>query len=167
MLLLTLDQASTGWGACHFLVSPMTDHGMSRPTKARKRIVIRRRGGGMNLLLDFTFDPYHRSWNDWKWAIKHASGNLASSVLQMTVVYNHNYQPYLNGSNLAKKAEFLLEFQNFCSQDPEWHDIASKLMLDGATAHGAHSEKEANDLFKAFVLNCEHFKKKRDLRAEL
>ena len=99
--------------------------------------------------------------------IKHALGNLASSVLQMTVVYNHNYQPYLNGSNLAKKGEFLQEFHNFCSQNPEWDDIASRLTLDGATAHGAHSDKEARDLFKAFVLNCEHFKKKRDLRAEL
>ena len=107
MLLLSLDQASTGWGACHFLASPMTDPGMSRPARAHKRIVIRRQGGGMNLLLDFTFDPYHRSWNDWKWAIKHALGNLASSVLQMTVVYNHNYQPYLNGSNLAKKRRVL------------------------------------------------------------
>ena len=160
MLLLTLDQASTGWGACHFLVSPMTAHGMVRPARQRQRLVIRRQPGGMNLLLDFVCDPYHRSWNDWKWAIKHGSGNLASSVLQMTVVYNHNYQPYLNGSNLVKKAEFLQEFHHFCSLSSGWDEIVSTLQLDGATAHGAHTEKEARDLFKAFILNCEHFKKK-------
>ena len=75
-------------------------------------------------------------------------------------VYNHNYQPYLNGANLAKKAEFLKEFQEFCSQSPEWEQMLPVLHLDGATAHGANSEKESRELFNAFVLDCEQFKKK-------
>ena len=106
MLLLTLDQASTGWGACHFLCAPgsagITAHGIRKDSKRRKQ-VLKKIFGGMNLLLDFIADPFHRSWNDWKQAIKHAIGHITSSIVQMTVVYNHNYQPYLNGANLVKK----------------------------------------------------------------
>ena len=61
----------------------------------------------MNLLMYFHGDPFHRSWNDWKLIVKRAQGNVYSSVVQMTAVYNHNYQPYLSGANLAKKGEFL------------------------------------------------------------
>ena len=107
LLLLTIDQASTGWGSCHFLSSPgYAKSALTAPGSARHRKTLVRSGGGMNLLLDFVGDPFHRSWNDWKWACRHARGTMMSSQMQITVVYNHNYQPYLNGANLTKKQEF-------------------------------------------------------------
>ena len=164
MLLLTLDQASTGWGACHFLCAPgsagITAHGIRKDSKRRKQ-VLKKISGGMNLLLDFIADPFHRSWNDWKQAIKHAIGHITSSIVQMTVVYNHNYQPYLNGANLVKKEEFLKEFQVFNAQHgADWQEVLSELATDGVTAHGAHSEGEAQRLYEALVLQNQHFVKK-------
>ena len=142
LLLVTLDQACTGWGACHFLCSPgrpgqpqlqqawrphtapgrlgqpqlqqANTQGSSHASAVRggqprpcRKIVLSRVPGGMNLLMYFLGDPFHRSWNDWKLMVKRARGNVYSSVVQMTAVYNHNYQPYLSGANLAKKGEFL------------------------------------------------------------
>jgi len=187
-LLVTLDQASTGWGACHFLCSPgqpgqthivqqpaqETVHGSKPATKTvhgskprgcpqgvRRKMTLPRALGGMNLLMFFRGDPYHRSWNDWKTILRRARGDVYSSVVQMTAVYNHNYQPYFSGANLAKKGEFLQEFKVFFHQhDAEWQALCPSLLADGATAHGAESQREAQQLYNTLVLHNQHFVKK-------
>ena len=167
LLQLSIDQASTGWSACHFLSWPVEQqsHGNGSPGQARRvRRTLPRVRGGMNLLLNFMVDPYHRSWNDFKWACKHAMGNMNSSILQMMVVYNHNYQPYLNGANLAKKKEFLLDFgQLFPQHGHEWEELLSNLGSVTTADHGvefgggAGSVPEAAALYETLVKQCKHF----------
>ena len=94
----------------------------------------------MNLSLFFHGDPYRRSWNDWKTIVMRAQGNVYSSVVQMTAVYNHNYQPYFSGANSANKGGFLQEFKVFFHQhDAEWEALCPSLLADGTTVHGAES----------------------------
>ena len=118
----------------------------------------------MNLLLLFLMDPYHRSWNDFKWACKHTMGHMNSSILQMMVVYNHNYQPYLNGANLGKKQEFLADFQQlFPHHGHEWEEVVSNLGSIASAEHGvefgggAASTQQAAALYTTLVLQCKHF----------
>ena len=42
----------------------------------------------------------------------------------------------------------------------DWQEVLSELATDGATAHGAHSEGEAQRLYEALVLQNQHFVKK-------
>ena len=163
LLHLTVDQASTGWSACHFLSWPRL--GIRSPDQAtNRRRRIPRSPGGMNLMLHFLMDPFHRSWNDFKWACKHALGHMNSSIMQMMVVYNHNYQPYLNGANLGKKTEFLLDFQQlFPHHGHEWEEVLSNLGSIATAENGvefgggAASTQEAAALYKLLVLQCKSF----------
>ena len=75
LLMLSLDQASSGWAAAHFLAAPQP--------------------GGMGLNVTFTADPFHRSWNDFKWACSRAKGHINHSMSQMTICYNANYGPWM------------------------------------------------------------------------
>ena len=90
LLLLVLDQASTGWAAAHFLASPQP--------------------GGMGLHVHFMGDPFHRSWNDFKWACSRATGHLSHAMIQMTICYNANYGPWMKAAFMLKKREALLEY---------------------------------------------------------
>ena len=90
LLLLVLDQASSGWSAAHFLASP--------------------RPGGMGLHVHFMGDPFHRSWNDFKWACSRATGHLSHAMIQMTICYNANYGPWMKAAFMLKKREALLEY---------------------------------------------------------
>ena len=161
LLQLTVDQASTGWSACHFLSWP---GGRGQAEGKRRRRTLPRTPGGMNLLLNFTVDPYHRSWNDFKWACKHSEGHMNSSILQMMVVYNHNYQPYLNGANMGKKKEFLADFQQlFPQHGHEWEEVVSNIGSISTAEHavefggGVASIQQAAALYQTLVLQCRHF----------
>ncbi len=90
LLLLVLDQASIGWAAAHFLASPQP--------------------GGMGLHIHFMGDPFHRSWNDFKWACSRATGHLSHAMIQMTICYNANYGPWMKAAFMLKKREALLEY---------------------------------------------------------
>ena len=164
LLHLTVDQAPTGWSACHFLSWPGMGSGSPGQATHRRRRTLAQTAGGMNLLLHFLVDPFHRSWNDFKWACKHALGHMNSSILQMMVVYNHNYQPYLNGANLGKKKEFLVDFQQlFPRHGHEWEEVLSNLGSIATAEHGvefgggAASTREAAALYETLVLQCKHF----------
>ncbi len=143
MLLLTSDQDGAGWAAAHFLAAPWTGHGH----------------GGLNLLVDFVPDPFHRSWNDFKYALRHASGGLVASQIQLTVIYNTNYQPFLNAANMGKKRELAQEYRLlFPGADVEFEDLLEHIALDARQAHAAEAGavEEAYDL----ALSHENFQKK-------
>ena len=75
LLLTTGDREGPGRRASHFMAAPEIVHGPEvKPS------------GGLNLMLDFlpSGDPYHGSWNNFKWACKHADGHLEATLLQLT-----------------------------------------------------------------------------------
>ena len=143
LLLLTADQEGCGRRAAHFLASPA----------AR---------GGLNLMLDFLMggDPYHRSWNDFKWACSKALGHLQATNLQMAVVYNCNYQPFLKAANMQKKREILREIiQLFDGTPEEFELLLDTIALDGRTATST-SHGDADRIFDEQCLNNPNFQKK-------
>ena len=87
VLLLCMDQASTNHAVADFLPSP----------------------GGFNGCVLATEDPFHRAHNDWKFALRHAIGWFEHTVLQMTVVYNLPYGPWLHAANLSARREAMDE----------------------------------------------------------
>jgi hypothetical protein len=108
LLLLTMDQASAGWAAAHFLAAPAP--------------------GGMGLLVHFQGDTFHRSWNDFRWACGRAKGHIKHSMIQMTICYNCNYGPWLRAAFMAKKKEALLEYISMS----QGHEVPS-LMAHAST----------------------------------
>ncbi len=145
MLLLTGDQESCGRRACHFLAGPSTDQ-----------------GGGMNLMLDFLpgGEPFHRSWNDFQWACRKARGQFEATRIQMTFVYNFNYQPFQQAANLQKKQEIQKELQQIMPvADDAWEAMMDSITLDqrapAATDHGA-----AQQAYDELFLNNRNFKVK-------
>ena len=66
VLVLCMDQASTNNAVANFLPSP----------------------GGFHGCILAAEDPFHRAYNDWKFAIRHSYGGFEHTVLHMTVVYN-------------------------------------------------------------------------------
>ena len=95
-------------------------------------------------MLDFlpSGDPYHRSWNDFKWACKHAGNHFEATCLQMTVVFNCNYNPYMKGANMHKKRELLADLAKILPvPTDEFEQLLDSLALDQGstpvTSHGA------------------------------
>ena len=87
VLLLCMDQASTNNAVANFLQHPK----------------------GYNGLVLVTEDPFHRAYNDWKFAVRHACGGFEHAVLQMTVVYKLPYGPWLHAANLSARREAMEE----------------------------------------------------------
>ena len=80
VLLATLDQKQSQWTAMHCCTSPQ----------------------GLNLMLLFRCDGFHRSWRDMQWAQSHAKGGFHHSSCQLNYALNVNYQ---QGYFLAKRGE--------------------------------------------------------------
>jgi hypothetical protein len=150
LLMLSLDQASSGWAAAHFLAAPQP--------------------GGMGLNVTFTADPFHRSWNDFKWACSRAKGHINHSMIQMTICYNANYGPWMKAAFMTKKREALLEYISMHSScealslttttgQPKWEDSAIMVAQDAREA----PPQDGDSLLKLFdttVLTNKNFLKK-------
>ena len=149
LLLLVLDQASTGWAAAHFLASPTP--------------------GGMGLHVHFAADPFHRSWNDFKWACSKATGHLNHSMIQMTICYNANYGPWMKAAFMLKKREALMEYIALHSSAEARSLTASgQLQWEGSSALVAADAREGlpadmacvQNLFDTTMLTNTNFLKK-------
>lgn len=149
LLLMVLDQASTGWSAAHFLASPQP--------------------GGMGLHIHFMGDPFHRSWNDFKWACSRATGHLNHSMIQMTICYNANYGPWMKAAFMLKKREALMEFIALHSSakarssttvgDMDW-EASSTLVADDAREGLPTDAASLQQLFDTTMLTNTNFLKK-------
>ena len=49
------------------------------------------------------------AYNDWKFPIRHAIGGFEHTVLQMIVVYNLSYGPWLHAANISAHSEAMDE----------------------------------------------------------
>ena len=149
LLLMVLDQASTGWAAAHFLASPQP--------------------GGMGLHIHFMGDPFHRSWNDFKWACSRATGHLNHSMIQMTICYNANYGPWMKAAFMLKKREALMEFIALHSSaearslttvgDMDW-EASSALVAEDAREGLPTDTASLQQLFDTTMLTNTNFLKK-------
>ena len=80
VLLATLDQKQSQWTAMHCCASPQ----------------------GLNLMIAFRCDMFHRSWRDFQFTVTHAKGGFQHSSCQLNYALNVNYHL---GFFLAKRGE--------------------------------------------------------------
>ena len=80
-----MDQKQTQWRMAHFMAS--------------------------RFMCFFRGDLYHRSWNDFKWALKWSQGWLNHSMYQLCHAFNVNYGPFPRGGNTAKKQDIHMEWR--------------------------------------------------------
>ena len=143
VLHLTIDQASWGWAAAHFLAE--------LPSSS---------GGGMGLMVSFVGDEFHRIWNDFLSAARSSTGSFMVSVVEMIVVYNLNYGPWLGAAFLHKKKEALLELV----ASGAWKELSAE-WCSAAAAEDArklcpNSSEEELSQFCEVVLQNSDFRKK-------
>ena len=89
--------------------------------------------GGLGIVVEFLpgGEPYHRSWNDFKQALRRAPGRFEATMLQLSVVMNTNYNPWLKGSNMLKKREMLMELRALVPCPPaEWEELMDTFAAD-------------------------------------
>ena len=63
----------------------------------------------LGMSIHIAFDPYHRSWNDMKHALKTSKGDLFRCVLAYSLLYNVNYGPFNSKGWFDKKKQRLQE----------------------------------------------------------
>ena len=134
ILLLTLDQAGPGWSMCHFLVAP-PQH-------------------GMNLMLDFENDFFHRSPNDFNWARDQAEGGHRLTAIQMIHVFNANFGPYLTGARMLQKREFLAVIRQW---KPIPDDEVCQHARDMAAGAIPATQEDMDHLYEEQILNNLNF----------
>ena len=134
ILLLTLDQAGPGWSMCHFLVAP-PQH-------------------GMNLMLDFENDFFHRSPNDFNWARDQAEGGHRLTAIQMIHVFNANFGPYLTGARMLQKQEFLAVIRQW---KPIPDDEVCQHARDMAAGAIPATQEDMDHLYEEQILNNLNF----------
>ena len=110
VLLLDEDQKQSQWSGSHFLVDPVN---------------------GLNLMVWFRGDKYHRSWRDWQWATSKAPGHFNWTSVQLNYVFNVNYQPFGAGGHFSKRQEIKLDWEQlFPSAGPEFQAFTQHISLD-------------------------------------
>ena len=113
-------------------------------------------------MLDFNpaGDCYHRSWNDWKYTCAHAPGHFEATCLQMAVVLNTNYNPYLQGANMFKKRELAADLRAIIGgPDAEWESLMSQMALD-ARQPPATDPEASHRALEALMFHHKTFERK-------
>ena len=130
----TLDQKQSQWTAMHCCASPT----------------------GLNLLLYFRSDLFHRSWRDFQGCTKHAVGGFQHSAVQLNFALNVNYQGYF----LAKRKEVKSEWQVlFPDPSAEFEAMYQNIALDGRTIPSTSGEL-IRAQYERLVLDNESYDKK-------
>ena len=57
----------------------------------------------LGMSLHLAFDPYHRSWNDYKAALKSSKGDMFKCLLAYSLLYNVNYGPFNSKAGMKRK----------------------------------------------------------------
>ena len=110
VLLLDEDQKQSQWSGSHFLVDPAS---------------------GLNLMVWFRGDKYHRSWRDWQWATSKAPGHFNWTSVQLNYLFNINYQPIGSGGHFSKRQEMKLDWERlFPKAGPEFEALIQNIGLD-------------------------------------
>ena len=63
----------------------------------------------LGMSLHLAFDPYHRSWNDYKAALKSSKGDMFKCLLAYSLLYNVNYGPFNSKGWHEKKKQRVQE----------------------------------------------------------
>ena len=132
-LLLTMDQKQTQWNMGHFMASMY--------------------------MCFFRGDVYHRSWNDFKWALRWAKGFLHHSMMQLCHAFNVNYGPHPRGGNTAKKQDVQMEWRTLkptpCDR---FRGLVPQICMELDVPEPA-TEKDVNELYRTEILEDSSFKK--------
>jgi hypothetical protein len=138
VLLLDVDQAQTQWSACHFLADKE----------------------GLGIFVMFRGDLFHRSWNDFKRAVRRAKGTLMHTILQLSQVYTVNYGPFMNGGNMSSRREQQSEWaQLFPEAGPEFESLAQEMAIDGRIPKPS-SHADLQKLYETLVLDDKNYRNK-------
>ena len=137
VLLITIDQKQSQWTACQFLA----------------RII----------MLAFREDVYHRSWQDFLWAMGHAVGSFTHTAVQMNFACNVNYQPFGQGGHLAKRRELIAEWERlFPTYGPEFETLCHQFSLD-ARKPLPRSSSELQSWCEKLILDNKDYENTGDL----
>ena len=71
------------------------------------------------LVLVALSDPFHRCWNDCKWALRHSYGSLWKTLLQYSLIFNLNYGPASTKKWFLKKQQLATDFMATHTCDSE------------------------------------------------
>ena len=132
-LLLTMDQKQTQWNMAHFMASQW--------------------------MCWFRGDLFHRSWNDFKWALKWSRGWLHHSMMQLCHAFNVNYGPFPRGGNTAKKQEIHMEWKTLKgSPCDRFRELVPAICMDLGVPEPATSA-DVDELYRREILEDSSFKK--------
>ena len=134
VLLATLDQKQSQWTAMHCCASPT----------------------GLNLMIHFRSDQFHRSWRDFQGTTKHAVGGFQHSAIQLNYALNVNYQSYF----LAKRKEVKREWEVlFPEPTDEFTSLYLNIHLDARMTPSTSGES-IRALYARLVLDNESYERK-------
>ena len=140
MLLLAWDQEAAQRSAFHFVASEPP--------------------GGMGCITESLDDPYHRSWNDFKWACRISRGHLNHTLIQLCQCYNVNYMPFLRAGNMSTKKELILDWEHDAPcPDEEWKQQVDIVAQDCREARPT-SESDTTHFYDTWVLGNSSFRYK-------
>ena len=128
-----MDQKQTQWHMAHFLAS--------------------------RYMCLFRGDLYHRSWNDFKWALRWSTGWMHHSMMQLCHAFNVNYGPFPRGGNTAKKQDIHMEWMTLkptpCHR---FRGLAAQICMDLGLPEPA-TEADVDELCRTEILEDSNFKK--------
>lgn len=128
---LTVDQASSNNSAVNFLMSRFRLNGIAYE------------------------DSYHRSWNDFSYALN--KSGLRYVCLQLWHPLNANYLPYGKGVFKQKKTEAMLEFERMYPTPPlEWFLDLQGMLLSGESL--PTDEREVQELAQRHIYEHPDYK---------
>lgn len=131
VLLLSVDQCSVNWSGAHYMAAVR----------------------GHNVNVHFVVDEFHRSWNDFKQACRSAYGGFWHTVLQMVLVYNLPYGPWLSAAWMSERQEAL----DMLLRDGSLKSVAVMPNLEAMSLDCGHSapvdEEGAAAMFEERVLD--------------
>ena len=115
---------------------------------------------GLELNLEWDSDYSHDGWNDVQAACRLSYGGFNFTNIQMAVVYNSNYAPYLTGANLGSKRELLREFLQLNPDIPE--AFAEDLDVSSLDARSLcpGDDDEEQERYEMDALRNENFQKR-------